>query len=176
LWEALRACRKQLAESNNVPPYVIFHDASLVEMVERQPQNREQFSTISGVGKSKLEKYAEDFLAVIQSHLEQTSAEKTDTAAESLRLFKSGLDIEIIAEQRNIKPATVYSHLAACIEQGEVRLQDVVTITDQELAAIHEAILATDDGQVTLKPVYDALDGMFDYNVLRCVRAAMTAG
>jgi ATP-dependent DNA helicase RecQ len=51
-----------------------------------------------------------------------------------------------------------------------------VTITDQELSAIQEAILATDDGQVKLKPVYDALDGMFDYNVLRCVRAAMTAG
>ncbi|MGD8934104.1 MAG: helix-turn-helix domain-containing protein, partial [Gammaproteobacteria bacterium] len=74
------------------------------------------------------------------------------------------------------KPATVYGHLAACIEQGEIMLQDVVTITDQELSAIQEAILATDDGQVKLKPVYDALDGMFDYNVLRCVRAAMTAG
>ncbi|MGD2054160.1 MAG: DNA helicase RecQ [Gammaproteobacteria bacterium] len=176
LWDALRACRKQLAEANKVPPYLIFHDATLVEMVERQPQNREQFSAISGVGESKLEKYADDFLAVIQSHITQINAASIDTAAESLRMFKSGLDIEIIAEQRNIKPATVYGHLAACIEQGEIRLQDVVTITDQELSAIQEAILATDDGQVKLKPVYDALDGMFDYNVLRCVRAAMTAG
>ncbi len=176
LWEALRACRKQLAEANKVPPYVIFHDASLVDMVERQPQNREQFSRISGVGESKLEKYADDFLAVITSHLEQTAAEKTDTAAETLRLFKSGLDIEAIAQQRNIKPSTVYGHLAACIEQGEIGLQDVVDISEQELATIHDAILAMEDGQEKLKPVYDALDGMFNYEILRCVRAAMTAG
>ena len=176
LWEALRACRKQLAESNNVPPYVIFHDATLVEMVERQPQTREQLSRISGVGESKLEKYADDFLAVILSHIEQTNTEKTDTSAESLRLFKSGLDIEAIARERNIKPSTVYNHLAACIEQGEIKLEAVVDITDQELAAIHEAMLATQDDQAKLKPVYDALDGMFDYEVLRCVRAAMTAG
>jgi len=175
LWEALRACRKQLAESNNVPPYVIFHDATLVEMVERQPQNRDQFSRISGVGESKLEKYADDFLAVILSHIEQTSTASTDTTAESLQLFKSGLDIEAIAQQRNLKPTTVYTHLATCIEQGEIELKDVVDISEQELAAIHEAILATDDGQAKLKPVYDALDGMFDYEVLRCVRAAMTA-
>ena len=175
LWEALRACRKQLAESNNVPPYVIFHDATLVEMVERQPQNREQFSRISGVGESKLEKYADDFLAVIVSHVEQASAASTDTTAESLQLFKSGMDVEAIAQQRNLKPTTVYNHLAACIEQGEIKLEDVVEISDQELSAIQEAILATDDGQAKLKPVYDALDGMFEYGVLRCVRAAMVA-
>jgi ATP-dependent DNA helicase RecQ len=176
LWEALRACRKQLAESSNVPPYVIFHDATLVELVERQPQNREQFAMISGVGESKLEKYADDFLVVIRSHREQTNRESFDTAAESLRLFKSGLNIENIAEQRNIKTATVYNHLSACIEQGEIELKDVINITDQELTVIQEAILATDDNHGKLKPVYDALDGIFDYEVLRCVRAAMIAG
>ena len=175
LWEALRACRKQLAESNNVPPYVIFHDATLVEMVERQPQNREQFSRITGVGESKLDKYADEFLAVIRAHIEQTSAEKADTVAESLRLFKSGLDIEVIAEQRNIKSSTVYNHLATCIEQGEIHLKDVVDISEQDICVIQEAILANRDDQSRLRPVYDALDGMFDYEVLRCVRASMTA-
>ena len=175
LWEALRTCRKQLADQNNVPPYVIFHDATLAEMVERQPQNREQFSRVSGVGDSKLEKYADDFLAVILAHVEQTRPDKPDTAAESLRMFKSGMDIEAIAAQRNIKPSTVYGHMATCIEQGEIDLDEVVHLKDQELAAIQEAILATDDGQHKLKPVYEALDGMFDYEVLRCVRASMTA-
>jgi len=175
LWEALRACRKQHADSNNVPPYVIFHDATLMEMVERQPQSREQFSNLSGVGESKLEKYADAFLAVIQSHIEQTHTASTDTTAESLLLFRSGLGIDAIAEQRNIKPSTVYNHLAICIEQGDIALNDVIHISDQELTAIQEAILSTEDGQTKLKPVYDALDGMYDYEVLRCVRAAMTA-
>ena len=173
LWEALRACRKQLAEANDLPPYMIFHDATLVELVERQPQTREQFSRVSGVGASKLEHYADDFLAVIRSHTEQAEAAKIDTVAESLRLFRSGMDVEAIAQQRGIKPSTVYGHLAAGIEQGELELKDVVELTDQELTAIQEAILAADDGEARLRPVYDALDGMFDYEVLRCVRASM---
>ena len=175
LWDALRACRKQLAETNGVPPYVIFHDATLVELVERQPQTREQFSRISGVGESKLEKYADDFIAVIQAHSENMIATHTDTTAESLRLFRSGMDIDSIAIERNLKASTVYSHLAACIEQGDIRLSDVVDIKDNELSAIQEALLTADDGQDKLKPVYDALDGMFSYEVLRCVRAAMHA-
>jgi ATP-dependent DNA helicase RecQ len=131
LWEALRACRKQLAETNNVPPYVIFHDTALVEMVERQPQTREHFSKISGVGKSKLEKYADDFLAVIRT---MVSSEKKDTVAESLHLFKSGNDIETIAKQREIKPSTVYIHLASCIEQGDIDLKDVININDRDIS------------------------------------------
>jgi ATP-dependent DNA helicase RecQ len=176
LWEALRACRKQLADQNNLPPYVIFHDATLMEMVERQPQNREQFARISGVGDSKLSKYADDFLAVIQSHIEQANSATTDTVAESLHLFKSGMDIEAIAQARDLKTSTVYNHLARGIEQGEIELNEVIKISDRELAAIQEAILATDDGQAKLKPVYDALDGMVDYEVLRCVKAAMAVG
>lgn len=176
LWEALRACRKQLADQNNVPPYVIFHDATLMEMVERQPQNREQFARISGVGESKLSNYADDFLAVIQSHIEQVNSATTDTVAESLHLFKSGMDIESIAQARDLKTSTVYNHLANGIEQGEIELNEVIKISDQELTAIQEAILTTDDGQAKLKPVYDALDGMVDYEVLRCVKAAMAVG
>jgi len=157
-----------------VPPYVIFHDATLVEIVERQPKNREQFSGISGVGESKLEKYADDFLAVIQSHVDQMAFEKSDTVAESLQLFRTGNDVETIAIQRNIKVSTVYSHLATCIGQGDIKLKEVLDINDSEISAIQEAILATESGQEKLKPVYDALDGMFDYDVLRCVRAAMS--
>jgi len=162
-----------LAEDNKVPPYLIFHDAALVEMIERRPENREQFSRISGVGESKLEKYADDFLAVIISHIEGENSTKTDTIAESLQLFKIGNDVETIAKQRNIKASTVYIHLATCIEQGDIELKDVVDINDQQISAIQEAILMTEGSQEKLKPVYDALDGMFEYEVLRCVRAAM---
>ncbi len=66
LWEALRACRKQLAEKLNVPPYVVFHDATLLEMLERKPRTRQQFAALAGVGAAKLERYAEAFLEVIR--------------------------------------------------------------------------------------------------------------
>ncbi|MGO1691837.1 MAG: DNA helicase RecQ [Marinobacter sp.] len=64
-WQALRACRKELAEKQGVPPYVIFHDTTLFDMLERKPQTLDELAGVSGVGAAKLEKYGETFLAAI---------------------------------------------------------------------------------------------------------------
>ena len=66
LWEALRDCRRELAEEQGVPPYVIFHDSTLVEMCSVVPKTLEDFSELSGVGERKLMKYGEAFLAAIR--------------------------------------------------------------------------------------------------------------
>ena len=71
LWEALRDCRRELAEAQGVPPYVIFHDSTLVEMCSVVPRTLEGFSKLSGVGERKLMKYGEAFLAAIRD-AEQT--------------------------------------------------------------------------------------------------------
>ena len=173
LWEALRECRKKLAEENDVPPFVIFHDATLAEMMERQPQNREQFLRINGVGESKLEKYADAFLEIISNHGFEMNNESSDTVNESLSLFRSGLNADAIAKQRKLKTTTIYSHLADCIEQGELQLNEVVDLSEQDITIIHETLLNVEDGSRKLKPVYDALDGMYDYYTLRCVQAAV---
>ena len=74
LWEALRDCRRELAEEQGVPPYVIFHDSTLVEMCSVVPKTLEDFSKLSGVGERKLMKYGEAFLAAIRN-AEQASFE-----------------------------------------------------------------------------------------------------
>ncbi len=176
LWEALRACRKKIAEESNVPPFVIFHDATLSEMMERQPTNNQQFLQLNGVGESKLEKYAAAFLKVINEHVNNEKQGATDTVSESLLLFRSGLNVATIAEQRNIKAATVYTHLASCIEQGELSLNEVIDLNEHEIKLIHETLLSVDDGTRKLKPAYDALDGMFEYHTIRCVQAAVIPG
>ena len=66
LWNALRACRKRLAEEHGVPPYVIFHDATLREMLEFRPTTASQLLSITGVGQSKLERFGDAFLEVIR--------------------------------------------------------------------------------------------------------------
>jgi len=173
LWEALRLCRKNLADENDVPPFVIFHDATLSEMMERQPGNHEQLLLINGVGESKLKKYGDIFLKVINDHKKKEQQNATDTVGESLSLFRSGIDINTIASQRNLKPSTIYSHLADCIEQGELKLGDVIELKQKEINVIHEALLNTDTDSRKLKPVFDALDGIYDYDILRCVQAAV---
>jgi ATP-dependent DNA helicase RecQ len=67
LWEALRECRQRLATAHNVPPYVIFHDSTLREMLDKKPADFDALLTISGVGQAKLEKYGDDFLAVLRA-------------------------------------------------------------------------------------------------------------
>ena len=68
LWEALRTRRRELAAAQGVPPYVVFHDATLAEMVEHCPRTRAELSHISGVGERKLNAYGEEFLYVIRAH------------------------------------------------------------------------------------------------------------
>jgi ATP-dependent DNA helicase RecQ len=68
LWQRLRAKRLDLARAQGVPPYVIFHDATLMEMVRRCPRSLAELGEIPGIGRSKLERYGEIFLAVIGGH------------------------------------------------------------------------------------------------------------
>ena len=65
LFETLREIRKHLAEESNVPPYVIFGDATLVEICRTRPSSNEEFLGITGVGQVKLERYGEIFLETV---------------------------------------------------------------------------------------------------------------
>ena len=69
LWEALRECRKTLAEDQGVPPYVIFHDRTLREMCANVPQSLSELGMITGIGERKQEKYGPAFLQVIMEHM-----------------------------------------------------------------------------------------------------------
>jgi ATP-dependent DNA helicase RecQ len=68
VFASLRALRRQLADQAGVPPYVVFHDATLREMAQRLPTTLEQFATIPGVGQAKLARYAEPFLEALRRH------------------------------------------------------------------------------------------------------------
>ncbi|MEE4360734.1 MAG: DNA helicase RecQ [Pseudomonadales bacterium] len=68
LWQALRACRKRLADEAGVPPYVIFHDATLQDMLRRRPLTAEALLEVSGVGEAKRDRYGEPFLEVLRAH------------------------------------------------------------------------------------------------------------
>ncbi len=72
LWEALRSCRRELALAKNLPPYVIFQDRSLHEMVINKPTTEAELLAITGVGQAKLSLYGAAFLALIRQHVFDT--------------------------------------------------------------------------------------------------------
>ena len=69
LFEALRALRKRLADEAGMPPYIVFNDASLREMAQRQPKTLPEFSTIVGVGQAKLVRYGGRFVELIRERV-----------------------------------------------------------------------------------------------------------
>lgn len=66
LWQALKAKRLELAREQGVPPYVIFHDSTLLEIHNRKPQTLDDMGQISGIGQAKLQKYGDAFLQVLE--------------------------------------------------------------------------------------------------------------
>jgi ATP-dependent DNA helicase RecQ len=66
LFERLRALRKHLADAQGLPPYVIFHDATLREMAALRPQTLDEFAAIRGVGAGKLQRYGAQFIAALR--------------------------------------------------------------------------------------------------------------
>ena len=66
LWLALKAKRMELAREQGVPPYVIFHDSTLLEILKQRPGNLTELGKITGVGQAKLTRYGDDFLRVVE--------------------------------------------------------------------------------------------------------------
>lgn len=180
LWQALQAKRKELAEQQKIPPYQIFHDSTLMAMLEAKPKTLAQFNQLSGVGTRKLELYGAAFLAVLAEFAQPSKQQAqglASTVAESVALFRLGYSIEQIARQRQLKLDTIYVHMSEALTQGNISLTEVVDLPPEEIRAIEAELLALPDEQRTaLKPVFDAFEGQYSYGILRCVRAALGQG
>ncbi len=183
LWEQLRAKRHDIAGAQNVPPYVIFHDNTLADMVCHCPTTLADFGKLSGVGKRKLEQYGRSFIEVIEAHLiehpEQpkpaiviAAPQLSETAQLTLDLFKQGHALAQIAAQRDIKTSTIYTHLAQAIELELLSIKEVPSIFDTDIETISDALSALPPTDTfALKPLYELLEGAYDYGILRCVTA-----
>ncbi|HNQ99765.1 MAG TPA: HRDC domain-containing protein, partial [Trueperaceae bacterium] len=68
LFQALRALRLEIAREQGVPPYVVFHDKTLREMVASEPRSLAELALVPGIGVAKLERYGERFLELLVSH------------------------------------------------------------------------------------------------------------
>ncbi|MBO9155232.1 DNA helicase RecQ [Chitinophaga sp. GCM10012297] len=187
LFNELKQLRRQLADKENVPPYIVFSDATLAELVAYLPVTTSDISRISGFGDVKLAKYGDAFLDALQSyclrnglstqmHLKAGSARqrpkktRSDTGGsqrQTLQLFREGNAVEEIAAQRNLAVSTVESHLGEFVRKGELDIQDLIP-DENRLTRILKAV--EDTGGYSLSAVKEKL-GDVGYGEIRAVQS-----
>lgn len=172
-WEALRALRKRLAEEHGVPPYVIFPDATLLEMLRSKPTTLAEMARVSGVGARKLERYGDAFLDVLAGN--ETPQPVVDLRHELVSLARAGMTPAQIASQLGCSQKSAYSLLAEAIADQQISLEQALDLPEELLGEIQDAFL---DGEGELPPVAQITPlfvGRVEEGVLHCVRAALQA-
>ncbi len=169
LFDRLVALRRQVAQQQGVPPYIVFTDATLTDMAEKRPFNDYDFQHVSGVGERKLQLYGNLFIAEIRRYM----LEKTNdgvrvvgsSALQTWNLHQQGRSLAQIAEERKISAITVESHLATMYEGGEM-LDLYDWIGPEELDLIQGALLLFRE-PYQVKEISEHFSDQFGYDKIR---------
>jgi ATP-dependent DNA helicase RecQ len=200
LWERLRTWRAETAKRAGVPPYVVFHDRTLVEVAARKPANLAVLAEVPGMGRAKLEKFGLELLAMLDEHCavsgrqvapgahepvepaeavarrEAKAKGPSETASRSLELFRELGSAAAVAERRGLTPGTVHGHLLTFVRRGELDAHEAAGLDGVTTLRAESAILeARRAGPIWLTSVYDALDGQVSYEALRHLLAGLWA-
>lgn len=179
LFAELKTLRREIAERENVPPYVIFSDATLLELSSYLPHSKEELNQISGFGVFKIEKYGDIFLPTIiefcrknnvgskisekKSKKERASkkaAKSTSgTFATTFELYKQNLSLEEIAKIRNLSINTIQNHLAKYVESGAIKPSELMDVN--KIKPIIE--IAKSQSIQSLKAIKEELGDDFSY-------------
>ncbi|MCF3942794.1 DNA helicase RecQ [Oceanobacillus alkalisoli] len=186
LFTELRALRKEKADEKNVPPYILFSDATLKELSRYFPQSKEEMLQIKGIGEVKFEQYGESFLALLQDwrarnpDVEEKVLISADTPAvrkkntddegpshlASYNLFQSGKTIKEIAAIRGFKDQTIENHLFKAYKEGFTLAWNIF-FNEEEEAEILKAKEETEEER--LKPLKEALPEGYTYLKIKAV-------
>ncbi|AJH64433.1 ATP-dependent DNA helicase RecQ [Bacillus cereus 95/8201] len=181
LFEVLREVRKEIAQGEGVPPFVIFSDQTLKDMCAKMPQSDSELLTVKGIGEHKLVKYGSHFLQAVQHFIEENPnyAEtiKTEVVSErkksgkasanshleTYEMYKQGIDLDEIAKERGLSRQTIENHLIRCFEDGmEVDWNSFVPPEYEQL--IETAVQNAEGG---LKSIKEQLPNEVSYFMIR---------
>lgn len=187
LFEQLRNERKILADAERVPPYMILSDRSLQELATYLPRSRESFGTIHGVGRAKVERFADIFLPVIDAYCRVHDLEERPKAGKPTivrvgsmksrsdevgEFFAEGKSLDEIAQHYNVKRQTVVTNLAKYVAAGNTIDSERLQAESTLIAEQQTAILAAFDelGSNALRPIFEAMQGQVDYDEIHLWR------
>lgn len=193
LFEQLRERRKALADHENVPPYVIFSDKTLVEMSAYYPQSKDSLLQMSGIGSVKLEQYGDAFLQVIKEFCQQrqieeitkSGADKDKSEANKRttrqdgryvligKKFSEGMPLKELQKEYKLKISTLLSHLYKYqIEGGSLPETDEFSRYSELSADEVDRIVQSFHSHSTerLRPIYEELNKAISYDQLHLIR------
>ena len=170
LFEAMREKRREIAVERGVPAYVIFLDATLIDIARRLPNSIEALQEIAGVGEKRAVDLGPEFLPLVERHREAIYQERPRgsslTAARLRPFFEKGADMEQITKQVELAESTVSNYLADWI--ADTCPDSIDRWVDPRTAdKIRSAIVQCGAGP--LKPIYQALDEQVPYHQIRIV-------
>jgi ATP-dependent DNA helicase RecQ len=176
LYAALKVLRQKLATDAGLPPYVICHDRTLVELAQKRPADEAALHDITGLGDRKIARYGVALLEVIgqfKAHpmlVNRLSPTINVTLAQHL----AGKSAEEIATARGLELSTIYGHFADAIAASLVDAKDVLPLDAGDIDAItaaFETCQTLETGK--LGPAHAALEGRYDYGILKCLLAEL---
>tara|TARA_R100001143_G_C3361193_1_gene136097 strand:+ start:11032 stop:13209 length:2178 start_codon:yes stop_codon:yes gene_type:complete len=191
LFEELRKKRKEMADEQDLPPYVIFPDTTLMEMSYYYPQSEEKLIGIYGVGSAKLKKYGIEFLEIIRSYCEKEEiderskglskkVEKSSSGQQHHRVgseYQAGKTIDHLAEEFGVKQVTILSNLKKYLDEGNeldpVNILNASELSERKKDEVFESMKKV--GPDLLKPIYEDLNKSVDYGELRILQLAYLA-
>lgn len=190
LFGELRELRKVMADERNVPPYVLFSDATLRDMCRYFPTTKDEMLEIKGVGEKKYSQYGETFLHAINKWKENnphvkkkvqigTSIKRpiakqvvddpeTPSHMQSYQLFQSGKSIKDIAKMRDVQEQTIENHLFKAFDQGLPIAWEIFFNDEEEKEVLH---VYENFDEKKLKPMKEALPDTFTYTKIKAVLA-----
>lgn len=172
LFEKLRQLRLEIAREEGIPAYLIFNDASLKDMEKQRPMSDSEFMLINGVGKKKMEDYGYRFIKEIIAFNKEKSekkpkkkAKKGNTLKETLSLYKDGLSVEEMAEERGIAKNTIFTHLIKLYDEGEeINLRQFVP--ESELRSIKNAKVKLENPN-SLRTYFEHFEEAIPYETIK---------
>jgi ATP-dependent DNA helicase RecQ len=180
LFEELRQLRKELASMENVPPFIIFSDASLKDMAVKLPTTEEEFLEVKGVGMQKFERFGDAFLQVISQYVQAHPELETNTMVtketvkratkpshlESYRLYQEGKSIKEIGTLRGLSAISIENHLLKCAEEHlDINWDEIFLEKDFNL--VLETAKQLDSEK--LKPLKEALPEHISYYMIKAI-------
>jgi ATP-dependent DNA helicase RecQ len=178
LREYLREWRRETANEQRMPAYVVLHDTTLEEICRIRPSSIPALLKITGVGERKAELYGQEILAVLKRYEDGARASSvpqkmTAPGLETLQLLREGKTLEDIAATRGRQLSTVVNTVAALVETGQVEFQSAWIDRNREAVITAACERAGLDNLTRLKPLKEVLPPEITYEEIRLVVARL---